>query len=76
VFSTRIAYVARFPQRFELHVADADGLNSQFILAHKERSSRLVVPDGTRIAYVSSSSAARSSSFTTSSMHPACSGCL
>jgi TolB protein len=54
VFSTRIAYVARFPQRFELHVADADGFNSQFILAHKEPIiSPAWSPDGTRIAYVS-----------------------
>jgi TolB protein len=54
VFSTRIAYVARFPQRFELHVADADGVNSQFILAHKEPIiSPAWSPDGTRIAYVS-----------------------
>jgi TolB protein len=54
VFSTRIAYVARFPNRFELHVADADGFNSQFILAHKEPIiSPAWSPDGTRIAYVS-----------------------
>ncbi|MEO8627366.1 MAG: Tol-Pal system beta propeller repeat protein TolB [Betaproteobacteria bacterium] len=54
VFSTRIAYVAKFPQRFELHVADADGVNSQFILAHKEPIiSPAWSPDGTRIAYVS-----------------------
>ena len=54
VFSTRIAYVAKFPQRFELHVADADGFNSQFILAHREPIiSPAWSPDGTRIAYVS-----------------------
>ena len=54
VFSTRIAYVARNPDRFELQVADADGLNSQFILAHREPIiSPAWSPEGTRIAYVS-----------------------
>jgi TolB protein len=54
VFSTRIAYVARNPNRFELHVADADGYNSQFILAHREPIiSPAWSPEGGRIAYVS-----------------------
>jgi TolB protein len=54
VFSTRIAYVARNPNRFELHVADADGYNSQFILAHREPIiSPAWSPEGSRIAYVS-----------------------
>ena len=54
VFSTRIAYVAKTAQRFELHVADADGYNSQFILAHREPIiSPAWSPDGTKIAYVS-----------------------
>ena len=54
MFSTRIAYVARNPDRFELQVADADGYNSQFILAHREPIiSPAWSPDGTRIAYVS-----------------------
>jgi TolB protein len=54
VFSTRIAYVARNPNRFELHVADADGFNSQFILAHREPIiSPAWSPEGGRIAYVS-----------------------
>jgi TolB protein len=54
VFGTRIAYVARNAGRFELHVADADGFNSQFILAHKEPIiSPAWSPEGGRIAYVS-----------------------
>jgi TolB protein len=54
VFSTRIAYVARNPNRYELQVADADGYNSQFILAHREPIiSPAWSPEGGRIAYVS-----------------------
>jgi TolB protein len=54
VFSTRIAYVAKTATRFELHVSDADGYNSQFILAHREPIiSPAWSPDGTKIAYVS-----------------------
>ncbi|MSQ58813.1 MAG: Tol-Pal system protein TolB [Betaproteobacteria bacterium] len=54
IFGTRIAYVAKTSTRFELHVADADGFNSQFILAHKEPiMSPAWSPDGSQIAYVS-----------------------
>lgn len=54
VFSTRIAYVAKTADRYELHVADADGFNSQFILAHREPiMSPVWSPDGSQIAYVS-----------------------
>lgn len=54
VFSTRICYVVKGAQRFELQVADADGANADFILAHREP---IISPcwsyDGSRIAYVS-----------------------
>ncbi len=54
VFATKICYVTKGDNRFELQVSDADGVNSDFILAHKEPIiSPQWSPDGTRIAYVS-----------------------
>ncbi|HET7764548.1 MAG TPA: Tol-Pal system beta propeller repeat protein TolB [Burkholderiales bacterium] len=54
VFSTRIAYVVKQGERFELRVADADGQNAQSILAsHEPIMSPSWSPDGTRMAYVS-----------------------
>ncbi|MGQ0578599.1 MAG: Tol-Pal system beta propeller repeat protein TolB [Betaproteobacteria bacterium] len=54
VFATKICFVTKNADRFELQVADADGYNPEFILAHKEP---IISPqwstDGTRIAYVS-----------------------
>ncbi|HXF17620.1 MAG TPA: Tol-Pal system beta propeller repeat protein TolB, partial [Burkholderiales bacterium] len=54
VFATKICYVTKGDNRFELQVADADGFNSDFILAHREPIiSPQWSPDGSRIAYVS-----------------------
>ncbi|OGS92201.1 MAG: Tol-Pal system beta propeller repeat protein TolB [Gallionellales bacterium GWA2_60_18] len=54
VFSTRIAYVNRMGQKFNLVVADSDGYNEQVILALNEPiMSPAWSPDGSHIAYVS-----------------------
>ncbi len=54
VFSTRIAYVVKQGQRFELQIADADGAGAQTALAsHEPIISPAWSPDGTRLAYVS-----------------------
>ncbi len=54
VFATKICYVTKSENRFELQVADADGFNADFILAHREPIiSPQWSPDGARIAYVS-----------------------
>jgi TolB protein len=54
VFATRITYVVDRGKRFELQVADADGYNSQTILASNEPIiSPAWSPDGLQLAYVS-----------------------
>ena len=54
VFATRITYVVKRGNRYELQVADADGFGPQTILASNEPIiSPSWSPDGTRLAYVS-----------------------
>jgi TolB protein len=54
VFSTRIAYVTKATQRYQLWVADADGENAQSALASPEPIiSPAWSPDGNQLAYVS-----------------------
>jgi TolB protein len=53
-FSTRIAYVTKSSQRFQLWIADSDGENSQSALTSPEPIiSPAWSPDGNQLAYVS-----------------------
>ena len=54
IFSTRIAYVTKAAQRYQLWIADADGENAQSALASPEPIiSPAWSPNGSQLAYVS-----------------------
>lgn len=54
VFASRVAYVVKTAGRYELQIADADGMNAQTALASREPIiSPTWSPDGSRLAYVS-----------------------
>ncbi|MCL2876443.1 MAG: Tol-Pal system beta propeller repeat protein TolB [Betaproteobacteria bacterium] len=53
-FSTRIAYVVKSGERYELHIADSDGMNAQAALrSHESIISSAWSPNGQQLAYVS-----------------------
>jgi tol-pal system beta propeller repeat protein TolB len=53
-FSARIAYVVRSADRYQIQIADSDGVNAQTAMASREPvTSPVWSPDGTSIAYVS-----------------------